>query len=422
MKSIKLIAVLLLTTGQAVAGSNLIDIWQQSKDADTGLATAGIQEDIAQIQVDQGLARLLPTINGSASYAFSGSDFDIQWGDGALGYGVTIAQPVYHQNALYYYDAFKERAHGTSYSTENNEQSLMLNVTKQYFTVLRSQDSVVLSEAELRAVERQLEQTEKRYDVGLVAITDVLDAQASHISSRVNLITAQGNYQNSLQSLTVLTGQLPDSVAALPAQFDIPVVNGSSVKFWIKTAETSHPALMAEKQNLKFMALSKLAKKSERLPTVDASYSYNYSDANDATSTFRVGVSIPIYSGGQRSAELIEAGLNLNASEQRFEQIRRNIELNIRLIHRKLSTDALNLEAQEQAVKSRESALKATEVGYEVGTRNIVEVLNAQRALFATKLQYRMAQYDLLIGQLELKQAAGSLREKDLVQLNNLLQ
>lgn len=424
MKATLFAAVIAMIAIPASANSDLMDIWQLSRTSDTRLATANIQEDISRVQVDQGLARLLPNISGNSSYSYSGNDFDIQWDNGSLAYGVTVAQPLYYQNAFYYYDAFKQRAEGRGYSTAAAEQSLMLNVVEQYFNVLRAQDTVKLSQAELRAVERQLEQTEKHYEVGLVAITDVLDAQASHISSKVSLITARGNYENALQSIAVLTGSLPDSVAALPEQIQIPEANMMNIDQWIQTAESQHPALLAEQKNLDFMSLSKKAKSSERLPTVDAVYNYSDDEARGgvATSSFRVGVNIPLYSGGRLSAEILEAGLNLNAAEQGYEQLRRNIELNLRLVHRKLSTDKLNLQALDQAVKSRESALKATEVGYEVGTRNIVEVLNAQRALFASRLQHRMAQYDLIIDQLKIKQAAGTLSESDLSDLNTLLQ
>jgi len=426
MKAPLLLAALLaFITAPVSANSDLLDIWQLSRNSDTSLAVANIQEDISNVQVDQGLARLLPNVSGNSSYTYSGDDFNIQWDQGNLVYGLTVAQPLYYQNAFYYYDAFKQKATGRGYLTAAAEQNLMLNVLEHYFNVLRAQDTVKLGEAELRAVERQLEQTEKHYEVGLVAITDVLDAQASHISSKVSLITAQGNHQNSLQALAVLTGELPDSVAALPELIQIPEVDMMTIEQWIQTAESQHPALMAEQKNLDFLTLSKKAKSSERLPTLDAVYSYSDNEASNGgipTSSFRLGVNIPIYSGGKLSAEVIEAGLSLNAAEQGYEQLRRNIELNLRLVHRKISTDKLNLQALDQAVKSRESALKATEVGYEVGTRNIVEVLNAQRALFAVKLQHRMAQYDLIIDQLKIKQAAGSLSETDLSDLNILLQ
>lgn len=428
MKAILFFIAALAASTTVLASTNLTEIWQQAKQTDTNVATAHYEAQISELQIQQGLARLLPTISASSEYRPTGQDLDIQWGDAALRAGITIRQPVYHQNALYYYDALKVKAGTGVFNIAAAEQNLMMSVTDAYFNALKAEDRVLLSEAELYAVQRQLEQTNRRFDVGLVARTDVLDAKSSYATAKVNLITAQGNSDNSMEALAVLANTTPGKISRLPDSFAVPMFDAAGVDIWIDLANKLHPVILVDKQNLQYQELNQKSKKSESLPTVDASFSSNYSDLFDTgaptsgiTSIFSLSVNLPLYDGGQRSAEIIENGLKININMQRAEQNRRNIELNIRQVYRKIQTDVANLEALQQAVQSRDGALKAAEAGYDVGTRNIVEVLIAQRASFAAKLNYRMAQYDIILGQLKLKQAAGVLSETDLADINGLL-
>ncbi len=429
MKAIPLFIAALAASTSVLASTNLTEIWQQAKQADTNIATAEYQAQISELQIQQGLARLLPTVSASSSYRAIGQDLDLKWGDGALKAGISISQPVYHQNALYFYDALKVKAGSGVYSIDAAKQSLMMSVTDAYFNALKAEDRVLLSEAELYAVQRQMEQTQKRYDVGLVAQTDVLDAKSSYATAKVNLITAQGTLDNSMESLAVLANTMPADISRLPDSLSIPMLDAAGVDIWIDLANKLHPTLLVDRQNLKYLALNQKSKKSENLPTVDASFTSDYSDLFDTgsassgiTSVFSLSVRLPLYDGGTLSSAIIENGININISMQRAEQNRRNIELNIRQIYRKIQTDVSNLNALLQAVESREGSLKATQAGYDVGTRNIVEVLNAQRATYAAKLNYRMAQYDIILGQLKLKQAAGVLSETDLADINGLLE
>jgi len=421
------IALLTASTG-LYAKSNLTDMWQLAKQSDTNIATAHYQADIAQIQIEQGLARLLPSVTGSTGYTMTGEALDVDLLDGDLSAGISVNQPVYYRNALYFYDALKEKAKSSPYSIQLAEQNLMMSVTDAYFNALKAGDRVALSESELYAVQRQMEQTQKRYEVGLIAQTDVLDAKSSYASARVNLISAQGQLDNSLEALAIIANTAAGSVATLPDPLAIPTFDNIAVDTWIDLGNKKHPSLLLDAQNMKYSELNQLSKKSENLPTVSASFSMNNRDMFDSTSprdvistSLSLNVSIPIYDGGARSATIIENGLNMNIALQRTEQTRRNMELNIRQLYRKIQMDTANLDALEQAVLSREGALKSTQEGYDVGTRNIVEVLNAQRATYAAKLNYRMAQYDIIIGQLKLRQAAGVLSEADLQAINGLL-
>lgn len=409
------------------AQTDLLSLYQRALDADTTLASTQNSEKIAQAQVDQGLARLLPNVTGSVAYSAdsrgASDTLDIQFDDATTTYGVTVSQPLFYMNALHYYDAFKERAVGSQLNTEAAKQNLMVQVADAYFKVLKAQDNLQLVEKEVEAVQRQLDQTEQRYQVGLAAMTDVLDARATFDSTRVNRINAESQYHNALQSLATLMGQAPESLKPFPEQINLPAHNTErNADAWVKQALTEHPSVLAQVQNTLYAEKSYQAKKAEVLPTVDASFQYQESDQDASSySALSIRVSVPIYSGGQKKAERLESGLNHNSALQQLEQVRRNTELNVRTMYRLVETNLANIDAQKQLLTSRESALRATQVGYEVGTRNIVEVLNAQRALFAARLQYRTAHYDYLLNSLKLKQAAGAITQQDLEALNALL-
>lgn len=171
------------------------------------------------------------------------------------------------------------------------------------------------------------------------------------------------------------------------------------------------------------------ARRNNRLPTVTASASLDYSDPLEdgwdteerLGSSVALTVSLPLYTGGATTAEIVSTGIQNNIAEQQLELLKRNISVQVGNLYRQVRTDAQNIAAQQQVVKSRESALQATEVGYEVGTRNIVEVLNAQQAVFAARQAYANARYDYVIDRLKLKQAAGQLTEDDLNAIESFL-
>lgn len=422
--------ILLMTLSSGLyAKSNLDEVWQAAKQSDTQIATAQLQAEIAEIQIKQGLARLLPTLSASTGYSVSGEDLNLDLAAGDLSAGLSLNQPLYYQNALYFYDGLKEKTKTAPFQLQLAEQNLMMSVTEAYFNALKAEDRVRLSASELYAVQRQLEQTKKRFDVGLIAQTDVLDAQSGYASAKVNLISAQGQRDSSLEQLAILANSPMTLIATLPDPMVVPEHNQLSVAEWIELATARHPSLLLDAQNMRVAELNQLSKQAERLPTVSASLSVNNGDlfddnslTNRVTTRLALNVAIPLYDGGARSASIIENGLNMNIALQRTEQTRRNIELSIRQTYRKIQMDEANLEALDQAVAAREGALRSTQAGYEVGTRNIVEVLNAQRATYVAKLNYRMAQYDIILGQLKLRHAAGLLTQADLMAINALLE
>ncbi|AJQ93920.1 TolC family outer membrane protein [Gynuella sunshinyii] len=432
----KILALLLAgTASMSYAESDLISLYNQAVESYPSLIINTNDEKIAQSQAKQGLALLMPNVEGSVSYGASSSagdnDADVRFDKGVMKYKVELTQAIFNLYAIKLYDAFKENVTATKYETLSTQQTMMVSVAENYFSVLTAKDTVESVQSQLEAVKRQLEQTEQQYEVGLAAITDVLDAQASYDATQVSLIEAEATYDTALQNFAVLTGQIPDKLKVLPKEVTLPAVESGSVSEWVSVALKTHPDVRSVTQTAKYVEKSYGANKANRLPTLAGSVSYTYSDymkenallGTEDNGVTEVGISltVPIYTGGKTSAEILEAGLNYNSALQNLELTKRNVELEVRQAHRQLTADIANVAAQKKAVESSSKALDATQVGYEVGTRNIVEVLSAQSTLFSSKLSFQTAQYDYLLDILKLKQAAGVITEDDLVSLNNML-
>lgn len=426
------ITLALASTG-AWAEVSLMDVYRQALENDPELAIQSLNQRVSAVQVDSGLSELLPSVNASAGYNVSstpnngiGPDFD----DGqSVSARITANQNIFALAAIDAYEALKLNASRVEIETVAAQQALMVRVAEAYISVLRAKEGLDSAQTQLRAVERQAEQTEQRYEVGLVTVTDVLDAQATLDQSRVALISANSDYDIALQNLSVLTGDVPDSVMAIGTRLPInmPVENGQDR--WIDYALENHPSILAAQKGLESGERELQARRNNRLPVLSASASVSYGhdlqsdiDFEDRMgSSIGLSLTVPLYTGGATSAQIVSTGLQNNIAEQRLELLKRNTRIQVGTYYRQLRTAAQNIDAQARVVESRESALQATEVGYEVGTRNIVEVLNAQQAVFAARQDYANARYDYVISGLLLKQSAGQLSESDLEQIESYL-
>ncbi|MHA7879766.1 MAG: TolC family outer membrane protein [Saccharospirillum sp.] len=431
MKGITLVtalAVSLISTG-ALAQVSLSDVYRQALLNDPTLTIQQLNAETASAQVRSGRSELLPKVNASTSYEVSGScagapiQFVPNFDDcQSVGARINATQNIFALAAVDAYEALKLNATKAEIETEAARQTLMVRVAEAYIDVLRALEGRDSTEAQLRAVERQFEQTEQRYEVGLVTITDVLDAQATLDQTRVALIRAESQYDITLQNLSVLTGEVPDGVYTLNTDFPIEMPQGQALDEWVTYALDNHPDILAAQKGLESGERELQARRNNRLPVVSANASINYGDdptdglefEDRLSSSIALSVTVPLYTGGATQSQIVTTGLRNNIAEQQLELLKRNIRVQVSNLYREVRTSVQNVAAQQQVVRSRESALQATEVGYEVGTRNIVEVLNAQQALFGARQAYANARFDYLLNSLRLKQAAGQLREADL--------
>lgn len=409
---------------------SLLDIYQQAKTNDPVLRKAAADRDGVVEQINQARASLLPQLNAAGTADYSRSDFGSVTEKNSTGAKLSLTQSLYDRANWVRLTQAEKKASQAEVNYSAAQQNLILRVANAYFGVLRAQDNLTVILAEKKAVFRQLEQTKQRFDVGLVAITDVQDAQAQYDQVRASQITAQNDLDNSLENLREITGNLPSQINILDTkQFstDMPL----KIDQLMKEADAKNLSLMSARLGQELSREGVRLASSGHLPTLGLQGSVGVSDTNvtsgptpstngDSTSV-GVVLSIPIYSGGRTSSEVRQAEYGFISSSEALEQAYREIQKNVRAAHNNIVASISSIKANEQAVVSAKSALDATEAGYEVGTRTIVDVLNSTRSLYNTNRQLANARYDYLINTLNLQGAVGVLNENNILVLNKVL-
>ena len=442
MKAAKLtaIATLIGLSSLSMAAENIESLYQKALNHDSSVKISELNHQNAQSQVRSGLGRLLPSINSemraglATEMVVAGIDkngrvivdtaedaFQYNTDQTSLSASITAQQAVFNWQAIAGYQLGLINADMNGLQILVAKQQLMLGVAQSYIDVLRAQEALSLSQKEEKSVARQLDQTKERFKVGLVAITDVHNAQASFDQTRAARLGAESQLDIARLQLEILTGST-EELSAINADVLLskPLIN--DVGYWADLAAKNSLAIQSSEMAMQIAAKNVEVNKALRYPTVgaQASYSVSSNDAGDNwsdNSSIGISISIPLYSGGQTSASIEQAVYSEIENELKLEKAKRDTRVSILQLYRTLETNLATIEAQKQAIISRESALKATEVGLDVGTQTVVDVLAAQSALYAAQKQLADTRYDYLLNQLRLKQAAGTLAMSDLSEL-----
>ena len=387
-------------------------------------------------------AGLLPQINANYTVRNGKSDYteipigSIRTGEtntNSKGWELSLTQPLFNLSAWYDYKKGEKLSEQAEARFGANQQSLIVRVATAYFNVLRSVDKLETTIAEQNAFAHQLDQVKQRFEVGLTAITDVHEAQAAYDSALAATLEARGSVSISYEALEVLTGKAEDQIALLSDKF--PVVNPTPADRaeWVNFALKNNYSLKASRLNADAAAANASSARADHLPTVTASlgYSDNNNDGDFKNTPFDnqnkgssvgVGVNIPIFSGLRTSSLARQAvSQGLQAQEQ-YNSTQRNTIQNARSLHLSVETDVARVAARKQATVSNQSALEATQAGYEVGTRNLVEVLQAQSKLYQARRDYSNALYDYVIDTIKLREVAGMLTPADVQEVDKWLQ
>lgn len=395
-------------------------------------------------------ARLLPQANLQGSMARSDSDLHGSMGcpatipngcnntEAAVKKGsLNVAQNLLNLEAWYDYKRGKKIAEQSDAMYRANEQDLVVRVTQAYVNALRSVDTYKTARAQEDAIARQLEQAKQRFDVGLIAITDVQESQATFDSAHVQTLSAQGNIGIAFEALEALTGQAINAVAPFADEMPVRLPEPQQQTEWEKLALENNPQLAASQLAAEAARDNAKARRSAHLPTLVGSYQYNDSNTSvdytenttvpmmhdiERGNTVAISLNIPLYSGGATSAMQRQAYSQQMAAEETLTDNRRNLVQNARSLHLAVRTDVERVSAQKQAIVSAKSALDATQAGYEVGTRNIVDVLDAQQRLYQARLAHANARYQFILDTMRLMQTAGTLGPDNVQKLNSFVQ
>jgi outer membrane protein len=335
-----------------------------------------------------------------------------------------LRQPLFDAESWFNYRASLARRTQAEHTYRSAEQELIVRVATAYLNVLRAQAFLETSQAQEAAVKRQLEQVQQRFDVGLVAVTDVLEATAVYDSATVVRVQAEGDHDIFFETLRTLTGVSYKEIARIRG---LPIVDPTpEEEIWVTTALANNPTMLAAQEQKLAADRDIAARKSAHLPTIDAVAAY--ADAETGGSSFLGGqtkqrtyelqLQFPVFQGGFTQARVDEARARYELANQQLRGAELTVARDTRNLFRAVTTDAARVGARQKAIQSSQSALEATETGYEVGTRNIVDVLQAQQRLYASQFDYADSLYNYVLDQLRLRQTAGVLSEKDLLDLN----
>ncbi|EEY98918.1 type I secretion TolC precursor [Vibrio sp. RC586] len=416
------------TLSSAVWAENLAEIYNQAKDNDPQLLSVAAQRDAAFEAVTSSRSTLLPQINLTAGYNVNRSDQDPRESD-IFSAGVNFSQELYQRSSWVSLDTAEKKARQADSQYAATQQGLILRVSKAYFEVLRAQDNLEFVRAEKAAVGRQLEQTKQRFEVGLSAITDVHDAQAQYDGVLADEVLAENSLTNSYEVLREITGQEYSKLSVLDTKRFAASRTSESTDALIEQAQQKNLSLLTARISQDVARDNISLASSGHLPslTLDGGYNYGNNSNDNAKGSsseeyndLNIGVNlrVPLYTGGNISSQTKQAEFAYVAASQDLEAAYRSVVKDVRAYNNNINASIGALRAYEQAVISAKSALEATEAGFDVGTRTIVDVLDATRRLYDANKNLSNARYDYILSVLQLRQAVGTLSEQDIMDVN----
>jgi outer membrane protein len=422
-----------------VRQQSLLDIYHQAMAHDPTLASALSANKAAQEIIEQGKALYRPTVNFNADANTSRTD--IRYLNGVTPPGnssfenykaaVEARQPIYRKQNLVQMDQTKTQVSQADKQYHLSQQDLILRSTQAYFDVLIAQDKIELIGAQKTAILSQLDQAKATFDVGTATITDVNEAQARFDLIVAQEIAAVNEYEIAKRSVEAITGEMPSKLATVKSNIQVAALN-QTMQDWQQVAVQNNLNIQIQQDALKLAEQEVERANAGHLPTLDAVASISDSYSNGSPSVFSTGndlksatiglqLQVPLYAGGAISSRARQAVLNKQKAQDDLDIARRQTDLETQRAYLNLSTTIAQVKALDQALISSQSQLDSTKLGYEVGVRTSVDVLNAQQQLFSAKRDLLQARYNYLVNIIRLKAASGLVSEPDLQDINQQL-
>ncbi len=420
----------------------LTDVYHQALAHDPTLASAMSANLAAQEIIEQGKALYRPTINFIASATatqsnirFVGAGFN-PFGSTAgrssyegYTYGIEGRQPIYRKQNLIQIDQSQIQLDLENIRLQLTQQNLIYRVTQVYFDVLNAQDNIALIEAQKNAISGQLAQAKANFEVGSSTITDVNEAQARYDLILAQEIGAINEHQIAQHAIQAITGRVPQKLATVRADIKMSSLD-QSMPAWIEETTLSNLNILLAQDNLRFSTLEVDRLRAAHLPVLDAIARYNNDYANGGNmgigQDLKAGVigfqlQVPLYLGGAINSQVRQAVYNKQKALDEIEVARRKAELETQRAYLNLNSAFAQINAYQQSLVSSQSQLDSTQLGYEVGVRTSVDVLNAQQQLYGAKRDLLQARYNYLVSMIRLKTATGTVSEKDLTDISQQL-
>lgn len=426
----KLIALFLLMPVTLVQGADLMQLYEMALERDPVLRAARSSRDAVTENRAQAIADMLPNISLGAEVERTWQNRpnpDQTYNSSAV--NLSLSQPVMRFDQWINLDKTKYQISQADAEYSFQELDLIVRVAQAYFQILGAQDNLSFARAELRAIARQLDQAKQRFDVGLIAITDVHEVQAAYDQAKANEIDAINQLDSVWEGLRVIVADYGDpSINSLRARIPMSKPNPASIEEWINTALEQNPQLKAATNAVSTARKDIELQRTGHLPSLGLTANLTNAETDSRTgmdmdsSSIGLQLSMPIYAGGGVSSRTRQARHRFQTSTEELERVRRSVRRDVSDFYRGVLSSISQIEALESATRSAQSALEATQAGFDVGTRTMVDVLTVQRNLYNARRNYAKARYDYILNGLRLKQAAGVLGVEDLRMVNSLLQ
>ena len=415
---------------------DLMQVYKQARLSNPELRRSAADRDAAFEKINEARSPLLPQLGLGADYTYNNGYRDANGVDSNVTSGsLQLTQTLFDMSKWRNLSLQEKSAGIQDVTYQTDQQTLILNTATAYFRVLSAIDTLSYVEAQKQAIYRQLDQTTQRFNVGLVAITDVQNARSQYDNVLANEVTARNNLDNAVEQLRQVTGNYYPELASLNVD-GFKTNKPQAVNALLKEAENRNLTLLQARLSQDLAREQIRLAQDGHLPTLDltastgvsdTSYSGSktntsqYDDSNMGQNKIGLSFSLPIYQGGMVNSQVKQAQYNFVGASEQLESAHRSVVQTVRSSFNNINASISSINAYKQAVVSAQSSLDAMEAGYSVGTRTIVDVLDATTTLYNAKQQLANARYTYLINQLNVKSALGTLNEQDLVALNNTL-
>jgi outer membrane protein len=423
------------------AAEDLMQVYREAQRYDAVYGAARFSLEAGRERIPQGRALLLPTLNLSANVAAQRIELessnqlltpDFVRSPTTSGYTFTLSQPLYRPQNLAQRDQAGYLVRQAEATFAQASQDLTVRTAQAYFDVLAAQDTLALVGAQKAAISEQLAQAKRNFEVGTATITDTHEAQARYDLIVAQEIAAQNDLDSKRRALQLIAGREYTQLRPLRTEIRLSPPVPNDMQSWVDLAEKQSYAVLIQQAVTEVAQLETRRASAGHMPTLDIVGSYGLArDTGSIQSgigrditTGQIGLqlALPLYQGGAISSREREAAANYLKAQQDVENARRTVALTSRQTYLAVINGIAQVGALEQALVSSQSALDSNRLGYEVGVRINIDVLNAQQQLFSTRRDLALARYNAIINHLKLKAAAGALREEDLEEVNRALQ
>ncbi|MEW5755413.1 MAG: TolC family outer membrane protein [Pseudomonadota bacterium] len=435
--SLSMLVTMSLGSAAATAG-DLMSAYQQARSSDPQFRSAEAARLAAQEVKTQARAGFLPAVNLGASASKSEGESTVKSTGATIdsdssstGYSLSLTQPIYRRTTYVNNKIADAQIAQSEADYQNARQALILRLSEAYFGVLAAQDNLAFARAEKEAIARQLDQTKQRYEVGLIAITDVHESQAAYDSAVAAEIAAENRLNIARERLREITAVSITELSGLKTETPLVTPEPTDIEAWVKRALEQNLQLASLQQQVAVARQTVESARSGHYPTLDLTAQHRYFDEQKFTNTtledvtdttIALQLNVPLYQGGATSSRVRQSRHQLTQAQEGYEQQRRLIERATRSAYLDVVAGISRVKALQQALVSSQSALEASEAGLEVGTRTTVDVLAARRELFRAQSNLAQARYDYILATLRLQDAAGMLDEEDVATVNAWLQ